>query len=492
LATPDATSLDRLRGATLLRARSAVLVRRVPLVLAVLVLVGIGLRVAVSVLYRPALMNSADSTVYLLMANQDLFIDPVRPAGYSIFLRAMHGIWSDLDFTIVAQHVIGVVTALLLYAAARRLGAPLWAAAAAAAAVLLPLDQIVLEHTLMAESLFTLGLAIVIYACVRTLDESRRLAGAVTTRHLWILAAAIALGLTAWVRVVAAPLIPFLGLWIALAVPGRWRERLGRGALAAVSAAAVLLAYFSLNTSATGHFSLTYASGWGLYSRIAPVAECSEFDPPAGTEALCEETPPADRNGPDFYGWQPGSPAVQLFGGPPIGDDELLAFARQAITHQPTRYAELVVRDTARYFVPDYRPYPFGGPGYESLDIERRAPPLIEGDVNDGINGYYSPETLVIEDGVGALGEVQDWLRVQPLLMMAALIAGAIGVALAKGRQRAGLVLLLGAALLLFVIPSATASYSARYAIPAAGPLIAAGALGASLLFARYRGRRVR
>ena len=46
--------------------------------------------------------------------------------------------------------------------------------------------------------------------------------------------------------------------------------------------------------------------------------------------------------------------------------------------------------------------------------------------------------------------------------------------------------------MLLFVIPSATANYNARYAIPSGGPIVLAGAIGAWALLARLREYRDR
>jgi hypothetical protein len=264
VATAEGTLRERLRGARLIPARAATLARRVPIALAALLLVGIVLRIVVAVAYRPAVLGWADSTVYLLMASDGLFIDPVRPAGYSIFLGALHDIWADVDLLILVQHLMGLVTALILYATVRRLGGPTWAAAVGAAAVLLSVDQIVLEHALMSETLFTLLFALMLYAAVRALDDGRKLARGFTTQHAWIAAAGISLGLATWVRAVGVGLIPFLALWLALAIPGRWWDRLGRGVLAGGAAVAILLVYFTLSNSATGHFSLTRASGWAL------------------------------------------------------------------------------------------------------------------------------------------------------------------------------------------------------------------------------------
>ena len=64
------------------------------------------------------------------------------------------------------------------------------------------------------------------------------------------------------------------------------------------------------------------------------------------------------------------------------------------------------------------------------------------------------------------LSEIQDWVRVQPLLMLGAMLLGLAGIVFTRGRVRAVLILLCGAGLLLFVVPSATANYNARYAIP--------------------------
>ena len=80
---------------------------------------------------------------------------------------------------------------------------------------------------------------------------------------------------------------------------------------------------------------------------------------------------PGTRFGPDYYGWEPGSPAINLYAYPPNGDDKLGAFAREAILHQPRAYAQAVAMDVERYFIPNYKTYAFGGPGYDTLDIDR-------------------------------------------------------------------------------------------------------------------------
>jgi len=414
MATADSTPL-RLRGARLSagarRVRS--LAARIPLPLAILLLIAVALRFAFWLEYRPAVMNNADSFAYLETANGDLFADPARPIGYPLFMRMLHVVSADVDFTILIQHLLGIATALVLYTTVRRVGAPRWAALVAAAAVLLSLDQVQVEHTLLSEPVFAFGLALVFYAAVRSLDSPRIVADPLTTRHAWILAAGAALGLSAWVRAIGAPLVPFLALWFAIAIPGRPWTRIGHGALAGVAAVAVLLVYFELNSATTGHFGITQSTGWALYGRTAPIADCTEFEPPAGTSELCQSTDPEDRPGPDYYAWDPGSPAHRAYGGPPNANDSVGAFAREVVLHQPLYYGWTVFRDWARYFVPglnDRQPYIVD---YQYLDIDRRDP-QVEQDVLAKTRAYYSDEDLTIGSGLTALTDLQQLLRVHP------------------------------------------------------------------------------
>jgi hypothetical protein len=459
-----------------------------PVALAVVVAAGLVLRLVVSLVYQPALMNNADSATYIVMADGGLFGDPVRTTGYPLFMIALHAISDALAFTIAVQHLLGVATGLLLYAIGRRAGAPVWAATIGAAAVLLSLDQVVLEHIVLSEALFIFVFVAALYACVRALDDPRPLYRAFDTRFAWLLAAGVLLALAAWVRGVAAPLTPFLLLWILLAIPGTWRRRVANVAVAGAAVAVLMLTYFALNDSRTGTFGLTQSPGWGLYSRMAPLADCNQFTPPEGTESLCEPTPPGTRYGPDYYGWEPGSPAVQLFTYPPNGDDILGEFARESIKAQPRAYAYAVGTDVLRYFLPNYHTYAFGGPGYDTLDIQRQDPAL-EREVLGWLSAYFSGIDQRRLDGpVSVLSDIQDWVRVQPLLMLAAMLLGLGGIVFTRGRVRAVLILLCGAGLLLFVVPSATANYNARYAIPSGGPIVLAGAIGAWALRERRAG----
>lgn len=466
--------------------RVAVLAGRASPWLAGAIALALALRLVVTLAYRPAVLTVGDSGAYVTAASGYLFSDPVHTAGYPMFLRLFHALSASLDLTIAVQHLLGVATGAILYATVRRIGAPVWVALLAAAAILFSLDQVVLEHTLMAETMFGFGISLVTYFCVRALEPARPLFGPVTSRDAWIVAAGLVLGLSVWVRAVGAPLVPFLCLWIALAIPGTVWTRLGRAALAGAMATAVVLVYMGFNQAATGNFVLTYAPGWALYSRTAPFADCSGFEPPKGTEDLCEQIPAGERPGPEFYGYDPASPARRVFDHPARGDHKLRAFGRTAILHQPLDYVLHVSRDVARYYAPFLGPErPFWGAGHEVLDIRVRAAD-VEQQVQSVVDGYYDSGALEVGGAVARLGEAQSLLRVHPVLLLAATLLGIVAVWLTSGRRRAAVLLLLGAGLLLLVVPSATATYNARYAIPAAPLIGAAGAIGLWLAVERW------
>jgi hypothetical protein len=455
-------------------------VRAVPVALLAVLAAGVALRALLWASYSTAFLNLSDSAIYVSIAQGELFSHPVHTAGYPGFMRVLHAVSSQLEFTLLVQNLIGLATGVLLYATVRRAGGPTWAGVIAAAAVLLSLDNVFLEHALMTETLFTFLLTFATYAAVRGLQGGRA--------YLWIVAAGVALGLAVWVRSFVILLIPAYGLWLLLAIGGSMRARIGRAVLGGAAATVVVLVYCAANAHYTGYFGLSHAGGWALYSRVAPFADCNQFTPPAGTRRLCETTPPLQRPGPDFYGWENGSPARIAFGGPPNGGPELSAFARTAILHQPIAYLRTVASDSLRYVDPAWgviRPY--DGPGYEVIDIDRRAGPA-EANNNRLMNLYYAPDTPHIRAGTRTLGDLQGLLRMQPLLILLALVLAGLGLVRGgRGAPRAAIALLLGGALLVMLIPPATAIWTARYAVPAAGWLAAAGALGAWALMARRR-----
>ena len=353
--------------------RARELIAAVPLAIVVLVVFGIALRLALWLAYSPAVVNLADSGSYVASpratcsatrharsATRSSCVRRTRSPTRSSSRSRFSTRWESPRRSSSMPRFAGS-------------GRPS-AGAVGAATILLSLDQIFLEHALMNETLFTLLFVVALYAAVRSLGDARPIIGWLDSRHAWIAAAAIAIALAAWVRAVGVPVIALFVLWFALACPGSWRARLANAAIAALVALAVLLGYFAMHASATGYFGLSEASGWALYSRVALFADCTRFDPPEGTRALCETTPASERPGADFYGHEPGSPARRLFGEPPAGDEQLSEFARSALLAQPLSYAADLGRDLIRYFYPAFQPQDFSGVGLEVLDVNRRAP----------------------------------------------------------------------------------------------------------------------
>lgn len=466
------------------------LARSVPVALAIVLGIAIVFRLIMTVDYDPAVLSFADTSGYVGMANLGLFSDAARPVGYSVFLRAVHLISANVELTIAIQHLMGLATGVLMYAIVRRVGGPVWVAVLAAASVLLSLDQVFLEHTLASETLFTFLFAAALLCAVCALREPRQLRGAISTRQGWLIAASVLLGLSAVVRGISAPMVPFFAVWALVVFGAGWRPRLTAGALAAVPAVLVLCAYSFAHERQTGVFGLNQMSGWATYARAAQFADCARFDPPAGTERLCETKPPSERPGPDFYSWQPESPAQRLFGYPPAGNEQLAEFGRAAILAQPLDYAEAVVSDIGRYFVPTInQDRPYGGTDYRYLSIDHREPP-IEQDITERVfNPYYLDDDLEIGSGAVWLGDLQAVLRVHPILLLQALVLAGVGAWFARGSVRAAIVLLAGSGLLTILIAAAISTYNARYVIPVDGPVIAAGLLGLWVLVARRSGR---
>jgi hypothetical protein len=111
-----------------------------------------------------------------------------------------------------------------------------------------------------------------------------------------------------------------------------------------------------------------------------------------------------------------------------------------------------------------------------------------ERDIARRMSFYYDPDDQNVDrEALNSLSDVQQILRVHPLLMLQAAILAGFGIWLSSGRLRWTLVLLLGTSLLLLFVPSAISTYNARYAVPVGGPIIAAGAIGLWLCLGRLR-----
>ena len=439
---------------------------------------GAALRVAAMATFSPAWYVNPDSMGYVMAAHGDLWSQVGHPVGYPLFLRGLHAVSDHLALVTVVQHGLGLATAALLYLAARELGANRLVAAVPAGVVLLSGDQLFYEQAVLSEAPFTFLVAAMVYAAARS---ARGGAG-------WVLAAGVALGLANGVREVALFMAPVVFGWtLWQGPPGRGRRALRTGG-GVVATAALVAVYVLAQQDATGDGGLSRTAGWSAYARTAQFADCADFTPPAGTAALCERTPSAERPGPSFYHWNPASPAWKAFGGPPAGDALLGRFGRAAVLHQPLTYLGTVAADELRYAgLHVGTEHPFGGTGADGLvfahGAEFRAP------ANAALDPVYAdvgPRTAPASD---ALDRYQHVVRVHPALLGLLVLLALAGLVTCTGRARAAVVLFGATALVLIVVPPLTLIWAWRYGVPAHGLLAGAAAFGAAGLWRRVAAR---
>jgi hypothetical protein len=461
-------------------------------VLLALLGVGIALRLIAELSWWPVTTTLGDDyTSY----TSNPFAKPAHPAGYPAILALIGLLTRQVAATVILQHLTGLASALLLWAATRRITRSEWAGLFPAAVVLLDPDFIFLEHSIMSESWFVLTIAAGLYATVRALDEP-------VPYWRWPLLAGAILALAVTIRTAALPLI--LVAIVALLV---WRPRSSadrRAALRSVLAVlagtlAVLLPFATANAVFGQRFGLGPSPGWFLYSRAAQFADCSRFTPPAGTEVLCQEQPASERPGGRFYLYSPTSPAVAHFG--PIGshDGELRAWARRAILAQPGDYLASAWRNLRGYWVPSTGPKPssWGAPWVadNGLDVQLAftngfdtgfyRPRPTSGDLAlsqafyvQNFERFYSDfHTHMNRTGLRFLRDWQRIVRFGGTALSIATLLVLLGLFTGTRRSRVGVLLFGIGGLSLIVAPALTANFWGRYTVPMAGPLVAAAAI---------------
>jgi hypothetical protein len=454
----------------------------VALPLATLLAAGIGLRCALMAVRGPAFLGYSDTYHYIEAAQVNLLGPPSWPAGYPLFLRGLHALDPNLSVTIVVQHALGVATALLLFAAVRRVAPGGWALIPAAV-VLLAGPQLMLEHAPLSEALFTFLVGLACYCAVRALGEQSL---------RWASAAGLAAAAGGCVRPFGLLLIPLAALCLVVGMSGSLGRRLGAGAVVALTGWLLVAAYVGVAQREMGYLGagLSRAGGWAPYVRVASFADCGRFELPPHARVLCERRPPSDR--PPGFVYLAMGPAQQAFGSlaatRPQDDKALNAFARAAIVHQPADYLHAVGTDLLRLWSSKSH-YPRGaGSDYDTLMAALVTPVL--GGVSQ-VRAWYSTGDPPVRPGLpSALRAYERHTRLEGPGLVLLILLALIGLSLARGRRLAAGVLIGGAGAALLIVPIATLGFDVRYAIPAYGPLAAAGAIGAATLVERIVARR--
>ena len=302
---------------------------------AVLLAVGLVLRLLAQIAYRPALLY-IDTPKYLY--NSYPGSDPV---GYKAPLKLLLPL-GGLGTVTAFQHLLGLAIAVTGYVILIRRGSPRWLAALAVAPVLLDAYQIQIEQTIMPdiwfEALIVAGIAILL---------SRSEIG-ITPRA--IILAGLVLGVSATFRQVGEILLLPALLYL-FAADGGSRTVLTRSAVFTVAFAIPIGAYMTGSYILTGHFWLASATpSLSSYGRMATAADCATLRIPAYQRPLC----PTARErafGIDWLDHDAHSPLKAYVAPADVNRYAAIAsFNRAVALQQPQRVLAAIAGDSLKLF----------------------------------------------------------------------------------------------------------------------------------------------
>jgi hypothetical protein len=465
-------------------------------VFAALLVLGAALRAVVFAAYHPALIFP-DSVRYLQYAHNftagQWSVDALRQSGYSVLIIPavlLHDLW----IVPLAQHLVGLATAVLVYAVLIRFGVRTWLAAVAAIPVLFDPLQLVLEQYVLADvwTVFLVVAALVILVWRREEEsvwrrdkesEPRQERPEKTShdRRGWLPAAAcgLLLGLAVTFRDEVLIMIVPAVLYVLVAVRPR-RRLLTR--LAALTGCFLIpvAGYLGWFDTSHGQWNFTTFSGAFLYGRVADFASCQGLNLPAYEKPLCPTQPPALRNA-DFYTWNPQSPQWTFH--PPAGmsrDAVVRDFSLRVLRHQPLAYADAAARD----FIYGFSPVRGAGPEQYSpayLQFHTYVRPDRQAYASIAALGYQAP---TLRPGLAAfLADYGRWFYLPGPVFAAGLVLGMGGLVVSQARRRnkttrhAGL-LFTASAVLVLIPPAAFATFDWRYQLPQLSLIPVAAILG--------------
>jgi hypothetical protein len=448
-----------------------------------LLLLGAALRGVVLAGYHPALIFP-DSVRYLQYAHNfadgHWSVDALRQSGYSVLIIPVllaHDLW----IIPLVQHLVGLATALLVYAVLIRFGTRTWLAVVAAIPVLFDPLQLVLEQYVLSDvwTVFLILAALVILVWRRDVPAQDR------SERGWVPAAAcgLLLGVAVTFRDEVLIMIVPAVLYVLVAVRPRRRLLTRLGALAGCFAIPVA-GYLGWFDASHGQLSFTTFSGAFLYGRVADFASCAGLSLPADERPLCPTQPVAERNA-DFYTWNPASPQWTFH--PPAGtsrDAVVRNFSLRILRHQPLGYAEAVGRD----FVYGFSPVRGAGPEHYSpayLKFQTYVRPDNDAYASMRALGYPAPS---LQPKLAALAtDYGRWFYVPGPVFAAGLVLGLAGLVIGRLRRRpVGVTLLFTAGAVFVLLPAAAfATFDWRYQLPQLSLIPVAAILGGNTISSR-------
>jgi Dolichyl-phosphate-mannose-protein mannosyltransferase len=433
-------------------------------VFSILVLLSVALRVLAELAFRPAMLIS-DSFNYL-QDGTTFTLGQLRPSGYPILLHLISPLHSLLVATVL-QHLVGIGTAVLVYALLRSWGLPGWGAALATVPTLFDPRQVALESYILPDTVF----GFVVVGAVAVLLTRRR-------PGMWqCVVAGLAIAYAALLRGDGILLIiPMLAYMLVRKVG--WRV-----VTAAVAAFAVpILGYATLFYADYGQFNVTNSDGMFLWARTMTFANCAIIKPARDLDKLCpsrQGIPAYTRYGrstPADYLWAPRAWwKVDARPGPTAANNALaMRFAIDAITAQPTGYVDAVAADVAAAFKPHR------GPGGVDELAFTRLPAIMR------LQSYYARDLRLytlsdenqhaVQPYAHLLFVYQRYVYLPGPALLAVLLVGLVGIGRNWRRWGGPGALPWAAAVVTIVASAALSEYLYRYVIVAV-PLacIAAG-----------------
>lgn len=451
---------------------------------------GLALRLVVTASWWPVTTTLVDAWPYSEYAQVGPFDNPQHPAGYSLILMAIGAFTREVAFTVALQHLAGIATALLLFAAVRRVTGSEWAGLLPAAAVALNPDLIYLEHSIMSETWAILAAAGAVYAATRAIDRPGPAYG-------WPLLAGSLAATGTMIRASGLFLIGAIVLALLLA-PGvrlNWRS----AAVALGAAAALLLGFATVNALTADRFGIGPSPGWYLYGRVAQFANCGTFDVPDGAEFLCEDTPAEDRPGANYYLFDPKAPAPRRLEDFGAQDDLLRQWSQRAIIGQTKDYLRTVWEDLRSYWVPGERPEreAAGGELDPQLDYTISFNPAdpyyteVQPVTERGMEQFFNDFSVDKDPpGLRLMRALQHVTRFGGVALSITTLLVVLGLLIGTRRARDGVLLFGVGGLSLIIAPALTGNYVGRYTVPMAGLMAAAAAVTITSLVRAERARR--
>ena len=472
-------------------------------VFALLVAVGLLLRLIDQVGYQPALLF-IDSKKYIFGTEfSTTEWGSYDPIGYTLLVLRPVLMFGNLALVAALQHLLGLGMAAALYVLLLRRGVTRWLAALAVAPVLLDAYQLNAEQTIMPDVLFE---ALVVAGFVLLLWQPR-------PGLAFVVLGGLALGTSAPVRQVGEALIVPALVYV-LAVTRGWRRRALYGTALTFCFCLPVVGYMGYSAVVLHYgFELSNMGDAYLYGRAAHAADCATLKIPADERPLCPTPTQQAQFGVDGLVNSPVSPRV-LYSPVNIKLGILIntlpmqkALAYSVIKQQPMRVVGDIAKDSIKIFAltrdtdegdtPISRwqfqlSYPYYKPGITPYGYNSANKVFQE--TGGGTAVVYRPAAIVLRDY-----QLHGGYTPGPVLLLA-LLAGIAGICTWRPRRdpagrgpqgQALACLLITVSAVAVLLGADLYEFSWRYQLPALIMLPIAGALGATAVAGQIRQRRL-